>query len=113
MPGPFRLRVRAQRHRQPLLRHVKVTDRHTAVDYAHVLKDLADLHFASAKQIVLVQDNRTISTSTPRLHSTKPFLPPRPGGWSSASNGTTLQSTAAGSIWRSPSPAFYRPTAST
>ena len=23
-------------------RHVKVTDRHTAVDYAHVLKDLAD-----------------------------------------------------------------------
>ena len=27
-------------------RHVKVTDRHTAVDYAHVLKDLADLHFA-------------------------------------------------------------------
>jgi hypothetical protein len=26
-------------------RHVKVTDRHTAVDYAHVLKDLADIHF--------------------------------------------------------------------
>src|SRR3989449_11512394 len=41
-------------------RHVKVTDRHTAVDYAHVLKDLADLHFASAKQIVLVQDNLNI-----------------------------------------------------
>src|SRR5271155_948270 len=38
-------------------RHVKVTDRHTAVDYAHVLKDLADLHFAKAKIIVLVQDN--------------------------------------------------------
>jgi hypothetical protein len=32
-------------------RHVKVTDRHTAVDYAHVLKDLADLHFANAKTI--------------------------------------------------------------
>ena len=30
-------------------RHVKVTDRHTAVDYAHVLKDLADVHFANAK----------------------------------------------------------------
>ena len=27
-------------------RHVKVTDRHTAVDYAHVLKDLADVHFS-------------------------------------------------------------------
>jgi hypothetical protein len=28
-------------------RRVKVTDRHTAVDYAHVLKDLADTHFAT------------------------------------------------------------------
>ena len=41
-------------------RHVKVTDRHTAVDYAHVLKDLADIHFAHAKTIVLVQDNLSI-----------------------------------------------------
>jgi len=41
-------------------RHVKVTDRHTAVDYAHVLKDLADVHFASATTIVLVQDNLNI-----------------------------------------------------
>ncbi|HYS89746.1 MAG TPA: IS630 family transposase [Bradyrhizobium sp.] len=41
-------------------RHVKVTDRHTAVDYAHVLKDLADIHFANAKTIVLVQDNLNI-----------------------------------------------------
>jgi DDE superfamily endonuclease len=41
-------------------RHVKVTDRHTAVDYAHVLKDLADVHFANAMTIVLVQDNLNI-----------------------------------------------------
>jgi len=41
-------------------RHVKVTDRHTAVDYAHVLKELADRHFASARTIVLVQDNLNI-----------------------------------------------------
>ena len=41
-------------------RHVKVTDRHTAVDYAHVLKELADIHFANAKIIVLVQDNLNI-----------------------------------------------------
>ena len=41
-------------------RHVEVTDRHTAVDYAHVLKDLADIHFADAKTIVLVQDNLNI-----------------------------------------------------
>lgn len=38
-------------------RHVKVTDRHTAIDYAHALKDLADIHFPHAPKIVLVQDN--------------------------------------------------------
>ena len=38
-------------------RHVKVTDRHTAVDDAHALKDLADIHFLNAAKIVLVQDN--------------------------------------------------------
>ena len=38
-------------------RHVEVTDRHTAVDYAHALKDLSDTHFPDARKIVLVQDN--------------------------------------------------------
>ena len=38
-------------------RHVKVTDRHTAIDYAHVLRDLSDTHFPNAAKIVLVQDN--------------------------------------------------------
>jgi hypothetical protein len=38
-------------------RHVEVTDRHTAVDYAQVLKDLSDTHFPNVSQIVLVQDN--------------------------------------------------------
>jgi hypothetical protein len=38
-------------------RHVKVTDRHTAVDYAHALKDLSDIHFPNARKIRLVQDN--------------------------------------------------------
>jgi hypothetical protein len=32
----------------------------TAVDYAHVLKELADVHFAKAKTIALVQDNLNI-----------------------------------------------------
>ena len=41
-------------------RHVEVTDRHAAVDYAQVLKDLADVHFASARTIVLVQDNLSV-----------------------------------------------------
>ena len=44
-------------------RHVKVTDRHTAVDYAHALKDLSDTHFPNAAKIVLVRDN--LSTHTP------------------------------------------------
>ena len=38
-------------------RHVEVTDRHTAVDYARILKDLSDTHFPEAKKIILVQDN--------------------------------------------------------
>jgi hypothetical protein len=44
-------------------RHVKVTDRHAAVDYAHALRDLSDAHFPDAVRIVLVQDN--LSTHTP------------------------------------------------
>jgi hypothetical protein len=38
-------------------RHVEVTDRHTAVDYAQILKAVADMNFPKAKKIVLVQDN--------------------------------------------------------
>ncbi|HXP45882.1 MAG TPA: IS630 family transposase [Terriglobales bacterium] len=38
-------------------RHVKCTDRHTALDYAQVLKELSDTHFPGATRIVLVQDN--------------------------------------------------------
>ncbi len=41
-------------------RQVEVTDRHAAVDYAQVLKDLADIRFARAKIIVLVQDNLSV-----------------------------------------------------
>ena len=44
-------------------RHVKVTDRHAAVDYAQVLRDLSDTYFPNAAKIVLVQDN--LSTHTP------------------------------------------------
>ena len=38
-------------------RHVAVTERRTAVDYAHVLKHLADIDFPTAETITLVQDN--------------------------------------------------------
>jgi hypothetical protein len=90
-------------------RRVKVTDRHTAVDYAHVLKDLADVHFSSAKTIVLVQDNLNIHSKASLYEA---FPAAEAGTWSSASNGTTPQSTAVGWIWRSPNSASYRPGAS-
>jgi len=38
-------------------RHFEVTARHTAADYAQILKDLSDKHFPDAAEIVLVQDN--------------------------------------------------------
>ena len=38
-------------------RHVEVTDRRTSVDFAHCLKDVVDVHFPEADQIVLVSDN--------------------------------------------------------
>jgi hypothetical protein len=41
-------------------RHVEVTDRHTAVDYAQILKAISDTNFPKAKKIVLVQDNLNI-----------------------------------------------------
>lgn len=38
-------------------RHVKVTERRTTIYYAHVLKELADVHFPNATKVILVQDN--------------------------------------------------------
>jgi hypothetical protein len=47
-------------------RHVKVTDRHTAVDYAHVLKELVDIHFANAKTIVFRGARKCARSATRR-----------------------------------------------
>jgi hypothetical protein len=44
-------------------RHVKVTEHHAAVDYAHLLKELSDTYLPEARKIVLVQDN--LSTHKP------------------------------------------------
>lgn len=38
-------------------RHVKVTDRRTALDYAQMLRELSDTYLPQATKIVLVQDN--------------------------------------------------------
>ncbi len=43
-------------------RHATVTTQRTRVDWAHVIKDLVDLHYPDAERIVLVQDNLNTHT---------------------------------------------------
>ena len=38
-------------------RHVEVTDRRTSIDFAHICRDLVDVHFPDAEKITLVCDN--------------------------------------------------------
>ena len=44
-------------------RHVEVTDRRTALDWAEQIRDLVDVHFPEAERITLVMDN--LNTHTP------------------------------------------------
>ena len=44
-------------------REVIVSDRRTRIDWAHCIKELVDVHYPDAEQIVLVQDN--LNTHTP------------------------------------------------
>jgi len=44
-------------------RRVMVSQRRTRIDWAHCVKDLLDVHYPDAEQIVLVQDN--LNTHTP------------------------------------------------
>ena len=80
-------------------RHVKVTDRHTAMDYAaQVLKEL------SRHALPRFSKNRARpgqpEHAQARLRCTKPFPPPKPAGSSNGSSGTTHQNTGVGSTWR-------------
>ena len=90
-------------------RHVKVTDRHTALDYAHVLKDLADIHFPRTRMIGLVQDNLN-THSKASLYEAFPAAEAR--RLVERSSGTTRPSTEVGLIWRSLNLVYYRPSAS-
>lgn len=38
-------------------RHVTVTERRTAKDYAHILKDMADIYWSDKDKIILINDN--------------------------------------------------------
>lgn len=77
-------------------RHVEVTDRRTAIDYANILKYLSGTLLPKAKKIRLVQDN----LNTHSKASLYEAFPPAEGS-RSASNGATHQNTAAGSTWPS------------
>ena len=86
-------------------RHVEVTDRHTAVDYAQILKALSDTHFPKADKIVLVQDN--LNTHKPAsLYEAFPAAEAR--RLVDVSSGTTRPSTAVGSTWLNPNSACCR-----
>ena len=54
-------------------REVMVTERHTAIDYAHALKHVSDTMFPGAEKIVLVQDN----LNTHRAASLYQAFPPQ------------------------------------
>jgi transposase len=45
-------------------RHVKVTEHRTAVDFAHCMRDLVDVHYPNAERIRVVMDN--LSTHRPK-----------------------------------------------
>jgi hypothetical protein len=53
-------------------RHVKVTERRTAADFAEVVRELLDVHHPQAKTVVLVMDN----LNTHRLASLYRAFPP-------------------------------------
>jgi hypothetical protein len=79
-------------------RHVEVTARRTAVDWAHFIRDLVDVHYPDAERIVLVMDN--LNTHGPAsLYAMRRSPRPRRGvsltGWRS----TTRPSMAVGWTW--------------
>ena len=38
-------------------RHVEVTDQRRSIDFAHICRDIVDVHFPDAEKILLVCDN--------------------------------------------------------
>ena len=45
-------------------RHVEVTDQRTSIDFAHVCRDIVDIHFPEAEKVMLVCDNLNTHKST-------------------------------------------------
>ena len=74
-------------------RHVQVTDRHTKVDWAGLIKALVDDHYQGKRKIVLVMDNLNIHKSSLLYEAFDPaeahritecleiYFTPRHGSW--------------------------------
>jgi hypothetical protein len=58
-------------------RHITLTERRTAIGFAHAIRALVDVHFSEAQTIVLVLDR--LNTHL-RPRGIRPFPPPKPGG---------------------------------
>jgi transposase len=58
-------------------RHIAVTERRTAVDFAHAIRDLVEVHFPQAERIVLVLDN----LNTHRPAALYEAFPPADAWW--------------------------------
>ena len=78
-------------------RHVEVTERRTAVDFAHQMKWLVDEAYPSAESVRVVLDNLNTHKTRFALRCVRAALKrgASPSVWSS----TTLQYTAVGSTW--------------
>ena len=70
-------------------RVVKLTDTRTAVDFAHFLRELIEVHYSHCEKIVLVMDNLT-----PSLRCIRSLIQPQPdtshGVWRSTIHPFTL-----------------------
>ncbi|ABW25806.1 transposase, putative [Acaryochloris marina MBIC11017] len=74
-------------------RYVKVTQRRTAIDYAHLLKELVDVFYPEAHTLTLVQDNLNIHSPSSLYKAFEPeearrllsrfefFYTPKHGSW--------------------------------
>jgi hypothetical protein len=83
--------------------HVTTTERRTAVDFAHALKDLSNIHFPDAKQIVLVQDDLNTHKKASLYEAVAP-----PGLYCKTGHGRSAGGRGASSRpwrWRTPAPA--------
>jgi hypothetical protein len=91
-------------------RRVKVTDRHTALDYAQVLKELSDSHFPGGENCARPGQPEHAQA---QLRFMKPFPPPMHAASSNGSSGITRPNMEVGWTWPNLNWVSCRPNVST